>query len=1087
MRIQTISFLLIFLLAAIAPSFLGSVAPGAQTNVDRVVRALDSLGTVSFNDWKVSPDLKNARAITGDPAQPGFDDSKWDNLKFDQGIYPDSCWIRREIVLPQRILGQPVSGPVKFLVSVDDYGYLWVDGESKGYFPWDGEFEITKDAKPGQKFLIAIKAINTGGPLRLLRAQIETEATKPFHRTLDDFSMSLQVGQRLLSFDTYQTNAHKREDSHVDKSTLNRDEKKRLNDLLQSLASRVDLDALAAGSVGKFNASLEALRSELKPVGAFAKNFTLYFDANAHIDAAWLWRDKETIEVCKNTFSSVLNMMDARPDFTYTQSAAAYYDWMERLYPDVFTKMQQRVKEGRWEVVGGMWVEPDCNLPGGESWMHHLLYSTRYFNKKFGVKIKIGWNPDSFGYNWNIPQFYANAGVDAFITQKMGWSEKNIFPYHLFWWEAPNGSRVLCYFPFDYVNAVDDPARTVDQLRQYEANSGVRKMLILFGVGDHGGGPSNEMLDRIEHLKTLDVFPAIETGTAGGFLDWLRKSDLSGLPVWNDELYLEYHQGTFTTQAKMKEWNRRSEVLLTNAEKFSTIASMFGAAYNRNDLEEAWRNVLFNQFHDILPGSGIRENYIDATEKYRVVENIGKFELNRSMAQIARQVNTSAVRKATPVLVFNSLSWERSDVGVISLPEGDDAAYALFETSGKEIPSQTIRARKYSRELLFVANRIPPYGYKLYELRKQKPGAGAGTIAVSRTSLENEFFRITIDPDSGWVKSILDKRNGGRELLNGYGGEVQLLEDKPRAWDAWNIGLTGVKFPTRLRTIEVAESGPVRAIIRIVRDYLKPGVRKDLPTPDYPSSFFTQDIMLYAGLDRIDFKTDADWWEEKTMIKVAFPVTVTDTAATYEIPYGVIRRSTQMRNSWDSAKVEVPAQRWADLSQGDYGVSLLNKSKYGYDIKGSVMRLSLLRSPIWPDPTADRGKHSIEYALYPHKGDWKQGQTVQRGYEYNNPLMPLIGDVHKGKLPPSFSFVQLSPANLVLTEIKKAEESDAWVVQWYDAGGEDAQARLTLPQAPKKVFVSNFLEEDGAPIVPAKNTVTIQTKKNSVVTLKIYF
>ncbi len=1086
MRLRDIPSAVILAALITSTGMRAVAAEAARTNVDKVVRALDSLGTVSYTDWKASPDLKALRGMTGDPTKPGFDDSKWENLKFDQNIYPDSCWLRREIVLPQRILGKPVSGPVKFLVSVDDYGFLWVNGESKGYFPWDGEFELTKEAKPGDKFLLAIKAINTGGPLRLLRAQIETEATKPFHRTLDDFSLSLQVGQKLLSFDTYQTNAHKKEDHHIDKSTLDRSEKARLNDLLQSLAARVDLDALASGSVDKFTASLDAARSQLKPIGAFAKNFTLYYDANAHIDAAWLWRDKETIEVCRNTFSSVLNMMDARPDFTYTQSAAAYYDWMERLAPDVFVKMQQRVKDGRWEIVGGMWVEPDCNMPGGESWMHHLLYSTRYFAKKFGARVKIGWNPDSFGYNWNMPEFYANAGIDAFVTQKMGWSEHNIFPYHLFWWQSADSSRVLCYFPFDYVNEVNDPARTVDQLRQFEANSGFRKMLILFGVGDHGGGPSNEMLDRIEHLKTVDVFPSIEMGTAGGYIDWLRKSDLSNLPVWNDELYLEYHQGTYTTQAKMKETNRRSEVLLTNAEKLSTLAGLYGGSYNRTDLEEAWRNVLFNQFHDLLPGSGIRENYIDAAVKYNAAGAIGTYELNKAGNLIAKQVNTAAFKKGIPVVVFNTLGWERSDPGTISLREGDNDDYALFDASGNEVLSQTVRTGKYSRQLVFRSDRIPPVGYKVYELRKQTPSAGPGSLTASRTVLENGSFRVTVDADSGWVKSIFDKR-GNREVLKGFGGEVQLLEDRPRAWDAWNVGLTGVKYPTRFRSVEVVESGPVRATIRIVRDYLKPGVRKDPPTPEYPSSFFTQEISLYSGIDRVDFKTDADWWEEKTMIKVAFPVTVSDTAATYEIPYGSIRRSTQLRDSWDSAKVEVPGERWADLSDNDYGVSLMNRSKYGWDIKGSTIRLSLLRSPIWPDPTADRGMHTIEYSLYPHMGTWKGAGTAQRACEYNNPLIAMMTDVHAGKLPVSHSFVSLSPAALVLTELKKAEDSEAWIVQWYDATGESGNATLTLPKAPKKVVRSNFLEEDGTALAAEKNVVKVPTKKNSVATLKIYF
>jgi len=1056
----------------------------AQTQVDNVVHSLDSLGTISFNNWKSSPDLK--QPITGDPTKSDFDDSKWENLKLDQRIYPDSCWIRKEFVIPDQILGQPVSGAVKFLVSVDDYGYLWVNGESKGYFPWDGEFELTKDAKPGQKFLVAIKTINTGGPLRLIRAEIESERSKKISQMVQDFSTSIRVGQKLLSFDTYQTNARRKQDPGIDKSNMEREEKIRLNNLLQKLAGEVDVQPLASGDLDKFTASLDKIRAQLKPVSDFAKRYTIFFDANAHIDAAWLWRERETIEVCKNTFASVLSMMDTRPDFTYTQSSAAYYDWMEQYYPDVFKRMIPRIKDGRLEIIGGMWIEPDCNLPSGESWMRHLLYAKRYFKEKFGVDVKIGWNPDSFGYNWNMPQFYINAGIDAFITQKIGWNETNVFPYRVFWWESPDGSRVLSYFPFDYVNTVDDPYRLVDWVRQFDANTGFTKMMILFGVGDHGGGPSNDMIDRIEHLKTLDIYPSIEYGTTTQYLDWLKKQNLTTLPVWKDELYLEYHQGTFTTQAKGKEWNRKSEVLLTNVEKFSSLAAMFGGKYNAADLEEAWKNVLFNQFHDILPGSSIREVYIDAPERYKQSEAIGTFELKKSLTYLSNQINTSIVKKGEPLLVFNPLSWERTSIVAVQLPEADNNEYSIFDLQGKEVPSQTVQKDKYNREIFFKAGSVPSLGYKLYEMRKQKAAIKAKNLEISVASLENEFFAVTIDEMTGEVKSIIDKRNG-KEVLAGNGNELQMLEDKPSAWDAWNIGLTGVKFPTTLRKIEVVEYGPVRATLRITSDYLKPGVKKEAPTQDYPSTFFTQDISLYDGIDYIDFKTDVDWWEEKTMLKVAFPVSVNNTVATYEIPYGTIQRSTQWRDSWDSAKVEVPTQRWADLSQNDFGVSLLNTSKYGYDIKGNVMRLSLLRSPKWPDPTADRGKHSIRYALYPHSKSWQQSSTTQRGYEYNNPMIAIMSDKHKGKLPSSNSLVKLEPANLVLTTIKKAEDDNAWIFQWYDAKGEESDATLTLPQIPKKVFTSNFLEQDGSAVSFEKNVVKMKTKKNSAVTIKVNF
>jgi alpha-mannosidase len=1069
----------------ILPLVLVPLAALSQTNVDRLVKTLDSLTLASFDDWKASQDLKGYQPQS-DPTLPGFNDAGWQMLKLNESIYPDSCWLRKEIVLPEKILGKPVTGSMKLLVSVDDYGYLWINGVSKGYFPWDGEFELTQNAKPGEHFLIAIKAINTGGPLRLLRAQVESEELKPLRTMIENFSLSLRVGQKLLSFDTYQTSSNRRVDPGVDHSTMDKAEKKRLTDLLQSLAAKVDLHSLTEGPLGGFESSLAEIRKQLKPIGDYAKRFTLYFNSNAHIDAAWLWRSAETIEVCKNTFGSVLNMYNARPDFTYTQSAAAYYDWMERLSPDVFKGIQQRVKDRRWEVVGGMWVEPDCNLPSGESWARHLLYAMRYFKQKLGVEVKIGWNPDSFGYNWNMPEFYRNAGIDAFITQKIGWNDTDVFPYRLFWWESPDGSRILSYFPFDYVNEVNNPYQLVDWLRQFEANTGFTNMMVLFGVGDHGGGPSLAMIDRIQQFKALDIYPTVEFGTTASYLAWLRQHDLTKLPVWDSELYLEYHQGTFTTQATMKKFNRSSEVLLTNAEKFSTLSTLSGRRYNGAALEEAWKKVLFNQFHDILPGSGIREVYIDAAETFEQAQEIGKFELAGSLQKITEDVNTSKVRQGTPLVVFNPLSWERTDVVRYEPPAGDDAEYSVLDDQGREIPSQTVREDRYHRTILFIGDKIPSLGYRTYQLRKQKPTKVSSTLSASRSGLENELFRVTIDADSGWVRSILDKRNGG-EILSGDGNELQLLADYPKAWDAWNIGLTGVKYPSRFRSVEIVENGPVRVLLRLHHDYLKPGTKKDFPTEDFPTSFFTQDIILYRGIDRIDFKTDVDWWEDKTMLKVAFPLAVADTVATYEIPYGTIQRSTQNRTSWERAQFEVPAQRWADVSSGGYGVSLLNNSKYGYDIKGNTIRLSLLRSPKWPDPTADRGKHSIEYALYPHEGTWREARTVECGYEFNNPLIALAAESHNGSLPLEHSFVQLAPSNLVLTTLKKAEDSGAWIVEWYDAGGIGAEASLTLPMQPRRVLLSNFLEKDGAPLAVEKNVVRVRTKKSSVVTVKVYF
>ncbi len=1030
-------------------------------------------------------------------SKPEYNDQNWKLLKLNELIFPDSCWLKKVIELPKFIGGQPVEGKMKFLISVDDYGYCWINGKEKGHFPWNGEFELTPSASPGMKFVLLIKAVNTGGPLRLLRAKIDLENELPIRKQVRNFTLSLKAAQKLLSFDTYQTNDRVKVDPGIDKSKMDRNEKAELNNLLQSLAVQLDVNALKNGEIVQFANSLEKVKLKLKPISEYAKRFTLQFTANAHIDASWLWRKAETVEVCNRTFSSVMNMFEARLDFTYSQSQAVFYEWMQKLYPDLFTKIQKSVKDGRWEIVGGMWIEPDCNLPSGESWSRQMLYAQKYFEKNFGKKALIGWNPDSFGYNWNLPDFLINGGMNAFITQKIGWNDTNVFPYRVFWWQSPSGAKILTYFPFSYVNEILDPFGLVDWLRQFEANTSFTKLMILFGVGDHGGGPSLEMMERIDQLKELDVYPNIEFGTAENYISWLREQDLSKLPIWNNELYLEYHRGTLTTQSNIKKWNRESEVLLTNAEKFSSISSLFGLKIENADLIDAWKKVLFNQFHDILPGSSIREVYIDATKDYKEANEVGENVLNSSLEYIANSINTSKIKSGIPVVVFNPLSFERGDVASIDLPDhlmvhSHKSEYSIFTTDGKEIISQLIPAGKYKHKLIFIAENIPSLGYKTFILsrrdasaKKQKPTNTKNELTVTNSTLENKFFRITIDKDSGWIKSIFDKRYE-REILNGYGNRLQLLEDKPREWDAWNIGLTGVEFPSTFRKIEIVEKGPVRIVLRVYRDYLKPGTKKWYPTEDFPSSFFIQDIILYDGVDRIDFRTNVDWWEEKTMLKVAFPVSIENEFATYEIPYGTIQRSTTLKAQWDKGKWEVAGLRWGDLSNNDYGISLLNKAKYGYDIKGNVIRLSLLRSPKWPDPTADRGEHFIEYSIYPHSGNCLEGKTLQQGYQYNFPLITFLTDLHKGALPSEKSFVKISPPNVILTSTKKSDdESNAWILQLYESKGSDCELTINLPFIPKNVYRTNFLEEEQESLTFKKNMIKIQLKANEIVTIKV--
>jgi alpha-mannosidase len=1080
------TFLLLIMLLAI------STAAYAQTPVDRLVAALDSLGSCTLNGWKMSPDLKGYR-LTGDPTQADFDDSGWRTILLRERLTSDSVWMRASFTMPENILGERVSGRVRLLVSVDDYGYAWINGRGQGFFPWDGDFVLTENAQPGERFNIAIKAINTGGPLRLLRAELILEATNAMRQQIIDLALSLKTGQKLLGFDTYQTNSQLREDPGIDRSTLARDEKTGLNEVLQNAASSFNMSALASPSSEVLNAEINKLRAKLEPIGRFAKRFTLTFIANAHIDAAWLWRSLETRAVCKNTFASVLNIMNKRKDFIYSQSSAQYYDWMEKNEPGIFESIKERIREGRWEITGGMWIEPDCNLISGESWNRHLLFGKRYFREKFGEDVKVGWNPDSFGYNASMPLFYKQAGIEAFITQKIGWNDKTVFPYRLFWWESPDGSRVLTCFTFDYVNTIEDPFRLIDWQRQFEANTGLRNMVVLYGVGDHGGGPSIAMIDRIDHLRKLDIYPSIEYKTARQYLDWVRTLDLSSLPVWKDELYLEYHQGTFTTQAKMKESNRRSETLLTNAEKFSSIASLYGRKYDAPALTAAWKDVLFNQFHDILPGSSIREVYIDAAETYREATMLGEYQLDGALNAIASSIDTRSISTGTPVVVFNPLSWNRDDIVRVSLDEGDTKEYYVSDATGMPLPTQSVNIDLLHRDLLFIAHNVPAFGYAVYAIREGSPPPTSpfkttiennSESAGGTRSFSNDAFSVSVDMTKGTIAQVHDLRNS-TSLFSGPCNELQLLEDVPKAWSAWNVGWTGVQYPSTFRCAEVIENGPVRMVVRLHRDYLKPGVVKDVPTEDFPSSFFTQDVILYNEIGRIDFHTDVDWWEENTMLKAAFPLANPDSVATFEIPYGTIQRYAMPRTKRDSAKTEVPAARWVDVTHDGYGVALLNNSKYGHDIRGNLLRLSLLRSPVWPDKTADRGKHSMDYALYPHKGGWREAMVYRRGYEFNTPLIPVRTNKHEGTLPLNYGFISVNAPNIVVTTVKRAEEGSAWVVQLLDATGSGAIAELIFPMQLKSASRVNTIEDETGKLECQGQKVVVPVRSHEVITIKV--
>ena len=808
------------------------------------------------------------------------------------------------------------------------------------------------------------------------------------------------------------------------------------------------------------------------------QGYTIRAAGNSHIDMGWLWPASETTMVVERTWSSALELMREFPGLTYTHSTAAAYEWMEEKYPALFEEIRRRVKEGRWEVIGGMWVEPDLNMPDGESLVRQLLLGKRYFQEKFGVDVRTGWNPDSFGYNWQLPQIYKKSGVDVFVTQKMAWNDTTKFPHKLFWWESPDGSRVLTYFPHDYANPIH-PVAMAQDLAAYVPAMKYPEMLYLFGVGDHGGGPTRDMLETAQRWRNGAVYPRLEFGAAQPYFDALAKQAPSlDLPVWKSELYFQYHRGVFTSQAESKKGNRQSEELLLTAEKFSSLAALTGGAYPGDDLRLAWKKVLFNQFHDIAAGSGIPVLYKDAARDYADVRRIGQEHLDSAMEAIAAQVNTQG--SGAPIVVFNPLSWTRTGVVEAELQLPAPAARArVVDTAGKPVVAQKLsEGAAVPMRIRFVAEDVPAVGYKIFRvLPAVAPAAASGGLKTGPDFLENEFFRVRVDAKTGCMTSLWDKQSQWEAVPPGAcANELQTFVDKPKAWDAWNIDADFEDHQWRLDQadeVTLAERGPLRAVLRVKKHF--------------QNSTFVQDITLYPHVRRVDVRMTADWHEKHILLKVAFPVSVEANTATYEIPFGSIARPATRRTPEERAQFEVPALRWADLSDAQHGLSLLNDCKYGYDGKASVLRLSLLRSPEWPDPHADEGTHEFTYSLVPHADGWREAGIVRAGYELNTPLRALATQNHTGTMPSAHSFVAQEPGNLILTAIKQAEGGADLILRFYESAGEKTAARITLPPGVEEVWDANLMEQPGEKLPSDGRIVSVDVKPYEIKTLRLRF
>ncbi|MEM9267003.1 MAG: alpha-mannosidase [Cyanobacteria bacterium P01_F01_bin.13] len=816
-------------------------------------------------------------------------------------------------------------------------------------------------------------------------------------------------------------------------------------------------------SSGDLHQRLARLRQCLLPYGDWVKQRQIYCVGHAHLDLAWLWPVADTWRAAERTFESVLALQQDFPELTYSHSSPALFAWLEVHRPELFARIQRQVAAGRWSIDAGLWVEPELNIVSGEAIARQILYGQQYCQAKFGNRSAIAWLPDTFGFCSQLPQLLKLGGVEVFATQKLRWNDTTQFPHELFRWQAPDGSEVLGW-TLPPIGTDFDPVQMAEYAVQWEKKTTSPHVCWLPGVGDHGGGPTRDMVMKARRWQESPFFPQVKFSTPREFLatvmgnrewgmgQWVGWAlptatskinngqpddpSLNKLPVWNDELYLELHRGCYTAHSDQKQQNRRGEDLLYQAEVWATVAQLIaGQPYPQETLEAAWKGLLFNQFHDILPGSSIPEVFEDANQQWSTVHALGQEVLESSLAALSAQVAGS--ERGQSLLVFNAHSWSRTDVVDVALPPGQ---WKILDCETQQCVEHVVSnahnpldkdGQKDRYFLSFIACDVPAVGYRRYALVTDLLDIAAPTTAnTSEFVLENEYLRAVISPETGEIISCIH-RSTGREILRAAANQLQCFEDSGQYWDAWNIAPDYAEKPcepARLLAMEWISQAPIRQRLRVTRQLNQ--------------SIIVQDYVLESQSPFLKVETWVDWQETQVVLKVNFPMTVEADYATYEVPFGAIERPTKPITDHDQAKWEVPALRWADLSDREFGLSILTDCKHGFDAKPDELRLTLLKAPLWPDPGCDRGRHHFTYALYPHSGNWQTARTPHHAQGFNIPFrayIPRCDELSAGPL--RRSFLQLEPEHAMLSALKPSEtDPNCFIARYYDAYGMGSQS-----------------------------------------------
>ena len=960
-------------------------------------------------------------------------------------------WFRAEYTVPKSMDGKTLY--LKVATQVDHWDYaknpqflLFVNGQmTQGMDLNHQTVMLERCAKEGETYTIDLQGY-TGVMFAELTFTMETvEVDETINEIYYDIVVPLQGFSRM------------QEDDKVRK------------DLRTILNNTVNLLDLRTPYSEEFYQSIEEAHNYIQK--ALYEDMSGYEDVIAscightHIDVAWLWTVAQTREKVARSFSTVLKYMDEYPEYKFMSSQPALYQFLKERYPETYEKIKERVKEGRWEPEGGMWVEADCNLTSGESLVRQFLYGKKFFKDEFGIDSRILWLPDVFGYSGALPQIMKKSGIKYFMTTKLAWNQINKVPYDTMMWRGIDGSEIFTHLIttlgvgqseadfFTTYNGMLHPDAILGGWHRYQNKDINNDILIAFGYGDGGGGPTREMLETSKRMeKGIRGIPKVRQEFAGNYFEELeeRVEGNKSLPVWEGELYFEYHRGTYTSMGRNKRSNRRCEQLLMDAELLEVLTG----TSEKEEMDKIWRTVLLNQFHDILPGSSIAEVYEVTKKEYAEIES-------RLAEMIAEKLNLLMDGGQDKISVFNTLGFDRNDV--VSL--GDCRAAALTDESGKIYPVQ-----ETAQGAVAYITDIPAKGGKTLQLLDTVKEE-ASRIQITENGIETPFYRISID-ENGLFTSIYDKECDREVLKAGEKGNLlRMYEDKPMHYDCWDIDMYySEKYwdAEKADKIQWTEEGPVRATLEIQRTI--------------SNSVIKQEIHFYADSRRIDFSTWVDWKEHQHLLKVHFPVNIHSDEATFEVQFGNLKRKIHGNTSWDEARFESCGQKWMDISEGHYGVSLLNDCKYGYSAKDSNIALTLIKSGIDPNKTADQEEHVFTYALYPHKEMWSAAGTVQEAYKLNQPAYATKGELkNTGK-----SFISTDKDNIIIETVKPAENGDGMIVRLYDCENSLTKATLTFAEGMlESVEECNLMEEKEADIEACGNSFTVSVKPYEIKTYRV--